>query len=118
MLQDRSSQQSRTAVVIVTGYAAAGKTHVVNALISELQGQPVGVIAHRQAEEFHIVTNAVTPHAAFIGEVYDFGSGCICCSPTGDLTRLLLELAHRRELRLSLLLIRTGPLAAPLTCGT
>jgi G3E family GTPase len=30
-------------------------------------------------------------------EVYDFGSGCICCSPDGDLTRELSALSRERQ---------------------
>ena len=97
---------SKVPVIIVTGYAASGKTHLVNRLL-EVHASAVGVIAHRQAEEFGIVPHPVGA-AAFSGEVYDFGSGCICCSPRGDMTRLLLELSQRSDLQLSLLLIKTG----------
>ena len=74
-------------VLVVTGFAGAGKTTLVNRLLAQSELR-VGVIAHRQAEEFGIAPHAI--EAATVSEtVYDFGSGCICCSPKGELSRLL-----------------------------
>ena len=138
--------ESRIPVIIISGYAAAGKTTLVNRLLLAAQdsGLRIGVIAHRQAEEYGIEPNPLeAPALAQYSEtVYDFGSGCICCSPKGDLTRLLTELAHSRQAAaapaaiilpdgaaapdapgggasegappLDALLLRLGPLAAPL----
>jgi G3E family GTPase len=74
----------------------------------------IGVIAHRSAEEFGIEPHPIHAEiAVFSSEVFDFGSGCLCCSPRGEMTRQLGEaVSHGRHL--DLLLIRTGPLAAPL----
>ena len=83
-------QSMPTPVLIVCGYAAAGKTHLVNLLLRacEVHGKKAGVIVHRQAEEFGIEPHTVDAQRACLVEtIYDFGSGCICCSPRGDLTR-------------------------------
>ena len=112
---------SPTPVIVITGYAASGKTVLVNRLLAacEKRGLKAGVICHRQAEEYGIEPSAVDSNrAAFYSTIYDFGSGCICCSPKGDLTRILRELVQRRAatppLRLDVLILRLGPLAAPL----
>jgi hypothetical protein len=35
-----------------------------------------------------------TPSIAFFSEVFDFGSGCLCCAPGGDLMRQLVRLVE------------------------
>mgnify|MGYP006148711255 CR=1 FL=1 len=110
----------RVPVLLIVGYAAAGKSHLVNALLGGCasRGLAAGLIVHRAAEEFGITTNPLNVGlAALYEEVHDFGSGCLCCSPQGEMTRLLAELATpaTRSCRLDVLMIRTGPLAAPLT---
>ena len=89
--------RERCPVFLITGYAAAGKTHFVNLLLSHCArlGLRVGVVSHRQAEEFGIHPTSIdAPSAAFYEEVYDFGSGCLCCSPRGDMTRVLTQLPN------------------------
>jgi hypothetical protein len=110
----------RVPVLVVTGYAAAGKTRLVNQLLASRDDLRVGVIMHRQAEEFGIEPHGLADGlAAFSEAVYDFGSGCICCSPKGELTRLLTDMEWRmagqqgEALHLDLLILRLGPLAAP-----
>ena len=109
-----------TPVILVTGYAAAGKNFLVNNLLARAsqRGLAVGVIAHRQAEEYGIAPSDIDQAcAAYFNVVYDFGSGCICCSPKGDLTRMLADLAAVRDdaaQRLDLLILRLGSLASPL----
>jgi len=57
---------------------------------------------HHAAKSFHLETtpvqdsNTAAPIVHY-SEVFDFGSGCICCSPDGDLTRLLTSLAASIE---------------------
>ena len=114
----------RLPVIIISGYVAAGKTTLVNRLLKAAKeggGLRVGVIAHRQAEEFGVepVRLEAPTLAHYSDAVYDFGSGCICCSPKGELTRLLTDLAWRQKdaaegERLDVLVLRLGPLAAPL----
>ena len=86
----------RTAVYIITGYAAAGKTSLLNLLLRSCSnsGAAAAVVVHRQAEEYGIVPHAIEQDLAVAyEEVFDFGSGCLCCSPQGEMTRLLRTLA-------------------------
>ena len=111
-----STTSARVPVFLVSGYAGVGKTHVVNRLLARCRsrGLRAGVIAHRQAEEFGIEPTPLRADlAAYSDAVYDFGSGCLCCSPKGELQRLLHALAAAPT-PLDVLFIRTGPLAAPL----
>ena len=69
----------RIPVLIIAGYAAAGKTTLVNRLLASCaaSGISAGVIAHRQAEEFGIEPLAIDAASGlFVNAVYDFGSGC------------------------------------------
>ena len=109
----------RTPVIIVTGYAAAGKTTLANLLLGECRASAlrVGLIAHRQVEEYGIAPHPLDEAGVEYDEVYDFGSGCLCCSPSGEMTRLLSAWAERLlegSLALDLLLIKAAPLASPL----
>ena len=55
------------------------------------------VILHQHAKSFGLETTVVNveKHVELVSieQVFDFGSGCICCSPDGDLTRLLCDIA-------------------------
>lgn len=58
-----------------------------------------GAVQPRRAlqslQAFTLETTALPvadPPCAHYSEVYDFGSGCLCCSPDGDLSRLLADL--------------------------
>ena len=113
MEDDALREEPRVPVVFVTGYAGAGKTHTTNRLLRacERLGIVVGVIAHYQAEEFGITPHPIDASLAMCVEpIYDFGSGCVCCSPGGELTRLLGTLPST----LDLLILKLGPLASPL----
>ena len=104
--------------VLKPGYAASGKTTLSNLLLRSEPGLRTGVIAHRQVEEYGIAPHPIAlDGCAAYDEVYDFGSGCICCSPSGELTRLLQAWAdrlHEGTLSLDLLIIKAAPLASAL----
>ena len=107
----------RIPATILTGYAGAGKSHVVNLLLAEAARRKlrVAVVAQRAAEEFALSPNPIRADLAVAyTEVYDFGSGCLCCSPRGEMTRALAELARERRDAVDHVVVRCGPLAAPL----
>ena len=63
------------------------------------------MIVHHFAYEFGLETTSVETKdgrpLVFCEEVYDFGSGCICCSPKGDFARLLWRLKDLSEERVA-----------------
>ena len=103
-------------MLLITGYVGSGKTTLLNRLLSTAarRSLKVGLIVHRQAEEYGIAPHGISTRdtTAFCESVYDFGSGCICCSPKGELTRLLSQCASSANV--DLIIVRLGPLAAPL----
>ena len=116
-MPERASPPPRIPATILTGYAGAGKSHVVNALLAEAARRKlrVAVVAQRAAEEFALLPNPIRADLAVAyTEVYDFGSGCLCCSPRGEMTRALSELAREHRDAIDHVVVRCGPLAAPL----
>lgn len=113
-------------VVLITGAPGSGKTTALNRLLAELgsAAPPPAVITHRLAREYGLDLHPVgCPQGearALRGEMFDFGSGCVCCSPTGDLLQHLLalrrelaECAARGEVGPAHVLIETTGLADP-----
>jgi hypothetical protein len=86
-------------VIIITGAPGSGKTLLLNRLLASLDaiapGAVPAVITHRLAREFGldlhpVAAGAEAAGAMLRGEMFDFGSGCVCCSPSGDLLQHLL----------------------------
>ncbi|KAJ1618584.1 CobW/HypB/UreG, nucleotide-binding domain-containing protein [Pavlovales sp. CCMP2436] len=79
-------------VLLITGAPGSGKTLLLNRLLAELPpGSVPAVITHRLAREFGLDAHPVRETGdMFRAEMFDFGSGCVCCSPTGDLLKHLL----------------------------
>ena len=50
-------------------------------------GARAAICVHQFAKAFGLETTPLE-RAAHYSEVYDFGSGCVCCSPDGDLVRV------------------------------
>ena len=110
----------RIAVVLVSGGVGAGKSSCLNALLTTLPaGARAAVCTHAFALSFGLETTAVAGGAVvFSDEVYDFGGGCVCCSPRGDFTRFLERLwaAHGAGSASAVthLLVETTGVAEPL----
>ena len=91
-------------VVLVTGPAGVGKTAFIEACVRGLpeRWRRVGYVSHRFVQEFGNTPplppalGAGVKHGGFYASVFDFGSGCVCCSPRGDFRRTLLELRQQR----------------------
>jgi len=119
-MQAAADMAGRVQTLIVTGLPGSGRSALMASL---LQGMPVGsrcaVCVHRHARAFSLETTSLAvgvPPCVRYDEVYDFGSGCVCCSPDGDMARLLAQLAEQQErnkLGLTHLLIETTGVADP-----
>ncbi len=124
-------------VVIITGLPGAGRTALLREILCTLPSSVApAVCVHHFAKAFGLETSspltqtpssscgdAGLPPTAVVhySEVYDFGSGCVCCSPDGDLARVLREIASSSDVnagkglqqRPSHLFIETTGLADP-----
>ena len=122
---EREAQLRRAAaargVIVVTGPPGGGKSVFIReTLLPRLvaAGKRVALLEHKFAQEFG--TAALGDCVEFLawpdakGAVFDFGSGCICCSPRGDLERRareFLEEAEKREEAVDTLVLETTGVA-------
>ncbi len=99
---------TRVPVTVLTGYLGAGKTTLVNRILSEQHGKRIAVIENEFGEvsvDQQLVIGADE-------EIFETSNGCICCTVRGDLIRILTQLRKRRE-RFDAVLIETTGLADP-----
>ncbi len=78
-------------LTVIGGYLGAGKTTLLNHILTAPHGRRLAVIVN----DF----GSINIDAALItnrdGETINLANGCICCSLTGSLLAVLLDLKHR-----------------------
>ncbi len=97
-----------TPVTILTGFLGAGKTTLMNRILTGQHGQRIAVIENEFGEvgiDHELVIKAEE-------EIFEMNNGCICCTVRGDLIRILGKLMKRRD-RFDHILIETTGLADP-----
>lgn len=83
----------RIPVTILTGFLGAGKTTLLNRILSEEHGRKIAVIENEFGEasiDSELLVNSEE-------QIVEMNNGCICCTVRGDLVRILMELAERRD---------------------
>jgi len=100
-------------VTVLTGFLGAGKTTVLNRILTEQHGHKIAVIENEFGPEG--IDNELLVSAP--GEqIVEMNNGCICCSVRGDLVRILEDLKSRRqagELDFERVIIETTGMANP-----
>ncbi|MCC5870513.1 MAG: GTP-binding protein, partial [Gammaproteobacteria bacterium] len=80
-------------VTVITGYLGAGKTTLMNRILSEQHGRRYAVIVNEFGElgiDNDLIIGADE-------EVFEMNNGCICCTVRGDLIRIISGLMKRRQ---------------------
>eukprot|EP00960_Hanusia_phi_P075909 768480-Hanusia_phi.AAC.4 len=98
-MEAETEKDRRISCCLITGMTGSGKTSLVKSLLNSLPPDARCIICiHQHAKSFGLDSHAPVPsdmapddpRLAHFCQVFDFGSGCICCSPDGDLTRELV----------------------------
>ncbi|QZT56490.1 CobW family GTP-binding protein [Mycolicibacterium austroafricanum] len=98
----------RVPVTVITGFLGAGKTTLVNRILTEQHGRRIAVIENEFGEIG--IDDALVLDAE--EEIFEMNNGCICCTVRGDLIRIVGALMRRRD-RFDQILIETTGLADP-----
>ncbi|KXS10772.1 cobW-domain-containing protein [Gonapodya prolifera JEL478] len=94
----------RIPLLILTGFLGAGKTTLLNDLIRQLPSSELNivVIENEFASNFglveHELDGGLQPAVqARVEEIYEFGFGCVCCSSSWELVRVLGKIAAGQQ---------------------
>lgn len=95
-------------ILLVTGFLGAGKTTVVNYLLSHAEGRRIAAVVN----DFGAINIDAELIAGASDGVVSLANGCICCTLEGDLLRTLAALM-RRDPRPEFIVIETSGIADP-----
>jgi G3E family GTPase len=99
---------AKASVIIVTGFLGAGKTTLINRILTADHGRKIAVIVNEFGEvgiDHHLLLSSDQ-------EVVQMNNGCVCCTVRGDLMRSLFELLEHRS-KFDTVIIETTGLAEP-----
>ncbi|KAI9908804.1 hypothetical protein PsorP6_003289 [Peronosclerospora sorghi] len=101
-------------VTILSGFLGAGKTTMLQYILSETHGKRIAVIENEFGEEIGV--ESLVAKNGTDGQVmdgfYELSNGCVCCSVRDDLVNTLEKLLERRD-RFDYILVETTGMADP-----
>lgn len=80
-----------TPILLITGYLGAGKTTLINRLLSEPQGRRLAAIVN----DFGAINIDAALLSSVSEDVISLENGCVCCSLLGDLLQTLTRILRR-----------------------
>lgn len=97
-----------TPVLLVTGYLGAGKTTLINHLLSEPRGRKLAAVVN----DFGTINIDAALLSSVSDDVISLKNGCICCSLLGDLLQTLTAILRRNPVP-DAIVIETSGLSNP-----
>ncbi len=97
-------------VTLITGFLGAGKTTLVNHLLTQLSDEKVAIIVN----EFGEVGIDDKLILRTDEEIIEMNNGSICCAVRSDTIKVLLKLTERKDLAFDRVIIETTGLANPI----
>ena len=98
-------------VTVITGFLGAGKTTLINHILTEKHGVRVCVIEN-EFGSVDIDTSLVKENMNVAEEIISLDNGCACCTVRGDLMKALNQLKTRKA-EFDMVLLETTGLANP-----
>eukprot|EP00632_Arachnochrysis_sp_CCMP2950_P006453 CAMPEP_0185703796 /NCGR_PEP_ID=MMETSP1164-20130828/15449_1 /TAXON_ID=1104430 /ORGANISM="Chrysoreinhardia sp, Strain CCMP2950" /LENGTH=384 /DNA_ID=CAMNT_0028371107 /DNA_START=10 /DNA_END=1164 /DNA_ORIENTATION=- len=108
---DEASSSPKTPFTIITGFLGAGKTTLINYILTEQREKRICVIENEYGE-INIDEKLVTENMASKEDLIQMDNGCACCSIRGDLVRTLGSLVQKRT-QFDAVMLETTGLADP-----
>jgi len=107
--------EKKLPVTVISGFLGAGKTTVLNHILSNREGKRVAVIVNDMSEiniDAELVANGKANLSRTEEQLVEMTNGCICCTLRDDLLKEVSRLA--REGRFDYLLIESTGISEPL----
>lgn len=105
-------EASKTPVTVITGFLGAGKTTLVNYILtSKEHGMRIAIIEN-EFGAINIDQALVEDNVKTTEDLITMQNGCICCTVRGDLINAMQQLAERRD-TIDAVIIETTGLADP-----
>jgi len=98
-------------VTVITGFLGAGKTTLVNYILTQDHGKRIAIIEN-EFGAVNIDEELVQENMRVAEDIISMDNGCMCCTVRGDLVAALKQLAERKD-RLDHIIIETTGLADP-----
>uniref|UniRef100_A0A0D9X143 CobW/HypB/UreG nucleotide-binding domain-containing protein n=1 Tax=Leersia perrieri TaxID=77586 RepID=A0A0D9X143_9ORYZ len=108
------SAASPVGVTVITGYLGAGKSTLVNYILSAQHGKRIAVILNEFGEEIGVERAMINEGqgGALVEEWVELANGCVCCTVKHSLVQALEQLVQRKE-KMDHILLETTGLADP-----
>ncbi|XP_045088730.1 uncharacterized protein [Aegilops tauschii subsp. strangulata] len=109
-----ASASAPVGVTVITGYLGAGKSTLVNYILSGQHGKRIAVILNEFGEEIGVERAMINEGqgGAIVEEWVELANGCVCCTVKHSLVQALEQLVQTKE-RMDHILLETTGLADP-----
>ncbi|OBT54492.1 hypothetical protein VE04_04180, partial [Pseudogymnoascus sp. 24MN13] len=112
-VEDKVGDNVKVPLTIVTGYLGAGKTTLMNYILTEQHGKKIAVILNEFGDSVDIEKSiSVSKDGDQVEEWLEVGNGCICCS-VKDIGVTAIETLMKKSGAFDYILLETTGLADP-----